>query len=73
MLLKVECFQLGSRYNPAQDIKILAPNKMLQTLLIALAQVKAGNTSEVLRKEIPQTISLSYRSNDFVRNIIKSI
>ena len=37
-------------------LKILTPKQMLQRLLITLAQVKAGNTSENLLNEIRQTI-----------------
>ena len=36
--------------------KILAPKHILQTLPIALAQVKAGNTSENLLNKIRQII-----------------
>ena len=38
--------------------KILTPKQMLQTLTIALAQVKAGNNSESLLNEIGQTVIL---------------
>ena len=37
-------------------LKILTPTQMLQRLLIALAQVKAGNNSENLLNEIRQLI-----------------
>ena len=37
-----------------KGIKILTPKQMLQRLPIALAQVKAGNTSEYLLNEISQ-------------------
>ena len=33
-------------------LKILSPKQMCQRLPVALAQVKAGNTSEILRNEI---------------------
>ena len=36
------------------NLKILIPKQMLQRLLIALAQVKASNTSEDLLNEIRQ-------------------
>ena len=35
-----------------KELKILTPKQMLQRLPIALAQVKAGNTSENLLSEI---------------------
>ena len=37
-----------------KEIKISIPKQMLQRLRIALAQVKAGNTSENLLNEIYQ-------------------
>ena len=39
-----------------EGLKILTPKQMLQRLLIALAQVKAGNISENLLNEITQII-----------------
>ena len=36
---------------------------MLQRLLIALAQIKAGNTSESLLKEIRQNVYSLYQAN----------
>ena len=39
-------------------LKILTPKQMLQTLTIALAQVKAGNNSESLLNEIEQIVIL---------------
>ena len=39
-------------------LKILTPKQMLQTLTIALAQVKAGNNSESLLNKIGQIVIL---------------
>ena len=39
-------------------LKILTPKQMLQRLLIALAQIKAGNNSERLLNEIRQMFIL---------------
>ena len=44
-----------------KGLKILTPKEMLQKLLIALAQVKAGDTSENLLIEIRQIIYSLYR------------
>ena len=41
-------------------LKILSPKQMLQRLPIALAQVKASNTSENLLNEIRQIIYFLY-------------
>ena len=58
------------------ELKILTPKQMLQRLLIALSQVKAGNNSENLLNEIRQIVSL-YQSKQITKkvynNIIKSI
>ena len=59
------------------SFKILTPNQMLQILPIALAQIKAGNNSELLLNEIRQIAYSVYRSKEITKkvynNIIKSI
>ena len=59
------------------EIKILTPKQMLQRLLIAPAQVKAGNNSKSLLNEIRQIIYSLYQSKEITKkvysNIIKSI
>ena len=45
-------------------LKILSPKQMLQTLPIALAQVKPGNTYENLLIEIRQVIYYLYRAKE---------
>ena len=58
-------------------LKILTPKQMLQRLPIALAQIKAGNNSKRLLKEIRQIVCSSYQSKEITKkvynNIIKSI
>ena len=58
-------------------LKILTPKQMLQRLPIALAQVKAGNNSEILLNEIRQIGYSLYQSKQITKkvynNIIKSI
>ena len=60
-----------------ERLKILTPNQMLKRLPIALAQVKAGNTSESLSNEIRQIVYSLYRSKEITKkvydNIINSI
>ena len=46
-----------------KGLKILTFKQMLQRLLIALAQIKAGNTSESLLKEIRQNVYSLYQAN----------
>ena len=57
-------------------LKILTPKQMLQTLPIAVAQVKAGNNSASLSKEIRKTVYSLYQSKQITKksyNIIESI
>ena len=61
-----------------RGIKILTSKQVLQRLPIALAKVKAANTSENLLNEIRETIHFLYRANeigkivyDIIMNSIK--
>ena len=45
-----------NKQQKSKGIKLLTPKQMLQRLPIALAQVKAGNTSEKLLNEIRQVL-----------------
>ena len=45
---------LETNQNLKQDLKILTSKQMLQRLLIAIAQVKAGNNSGNLSNQIRQ-------------------
>ena len=58
-------------------LRILTPNQMLKRLPIALAQIKAGNNSEILLNEIRQIVYSLYRSKEITKkvnnNIINSI
>ena len=51
---------LSMSYRIAEVSEILSPKKILQRLSIALAQVKAGNTSESLLNEFHQIICSLY-------------
>ena len=46
---------------------------MLQRLLIALAQVKAGNNSESLLNEIRQIVYSLYQSKQITKKLYKNI
>ena len=60
-----------------KGLKILTPKQMIQRLLIALAQVKAGNNSENLLNEIRQIVYSLYQSKEITKkvynNLIKSL
>ena len=55
------------------NFKILTPKQMLQRLPIALAQVKAGNTSENLLNEIRQIIYSLYRATEITKKVYNNI
>ena len=53
--------------------KILTPKQMLQRLLIALPQVKAGNNSESLLNEIRQIAYYLYQSKQITKKSIQPL
>ena len=59
------------------ELKILTPKQMLQRLPISLAQIKAGNNSQILLNEIRQIVYCLYQSKEIIKkvyhNILKSI
>ena len=56
-----------------EGLKILTPKQMLQRLPIAVAQVKAGNTSENLLNEIRQIIYSLYRAKEITKTVYNNI
>ena len=54
-------------------LKILIPNQMLKRLPIALAQVKAGNNSEILLNEIGHIAYSLYRSKEITKKVYNNI
>ena len=54
-------------------MEILTPKQMLQRLAIALAQVKADNTSENLLNEIRQIIYSLYRATEITKKVYNNI
>ena len=52
-----------------KGLKILTPKQMLQRLSIALAQVKARNTSKNVLNEIRKTIYFLYRSKEITKKV----
>ena len=54
----------------AKGLKILKPNQMISRLPITLAQLKAGNNSEILKDEIKQLLYSLYRSKKTYKTII---
>ena len=56
-----------------EGLKILTPKQMHQRLPIALAQAKAGNTSDILLNEICQIIYTLYRSKEITKIVYNNI
>ena len=54
-------------------LKILALKMMLQRLIIALAQVKAGNTSENLLNETRQMVYSLLQAKEITKKVYKNI
>ena len=54
-----------------EGLKILTPKQLLQRLLIALTQVKAGNNSESLLNEIRQIVYSLYQSKEITKKSIQ--
>ena len=58
-------------------LEILTPKQMLERLPIALARIKAGNSSKILLNEIRQIVYSLYQSKENTKkvynNIFKSI
>ena len=52
---------------------MLSPEQILQRLPMALAQVKADNTSENLLNEIRQTTYSLYWANKITKNVYNNI
>ena len=56
-----------------KGLRILSPKQMLQSLLVALTQVKEGNTSENLLNEIRQIIYSFYRAKEITKKACNNI
>ena len=57
----------------SKGLKILTPEQMLQRLLMALTQVKAGDTSENVLNEIRQIIHSWYRAKEITEKVYNNI
>ena len=57
----------------AIGLKILTPNQMLKRWPISLAQIKAGNNSEILLNEIRQIVYSLYRSKEITKKVYNNI
>ena len=69
----LEAKRLAKEEQEQTGLKILTPNQMLKRLPIALAQIKAGNNSESLLKEIRQIVYSLYRSKEITKKVYNNI
>ena len=69
----LEAKKLVKEDQEREGLKILTPNQMLKRLPIALAQVKAGNSSESLLNEIRQIVYSLYRSKEITKKVYNNI
>ena len=68
-LIYYSLFVTETKYNSVhgKGLKMSTPKQMVQRLPIALAKVKAGNTSESLLDEIRKTIYSLYRVKELLK------
>ena len=69
--LPLNAFSSGIIPRKEKRFEILTPEEMLQRLPIALVQVKAGNTSENLLKEIRKIRYYLYQAKEITKKYIK--
>ena len=67
--IKIEDTGFSDKVSDHSNLKILTPKQMLQRLPIALAQVKAGNTSENLLNESRQIIYSLYQAKEITKKM----
>ena len=71
--IQIEGTDFPDKVSDHSNLKILTPKQMLQKLSVALAQVKAGNTSENLLNEIRQIIYFLYRTKKITEKVYNNI
>ena len=68
-----DCYSIVSegkyKVKHGKGLKLLAPKQMIQRLPIALLQVKASKTSEILLNEVRKIIYSLYQSKEITRKV----
>ena len=67
-----EILEFNKQKQQQKGLKILTPDQMLSRLPITLAQLKAGNNSQKLKKEIRQLLYFLYRSKKLAKQLYNS-
>ena len=73
MINTVEKIVNFNKQDKGQGLKLLTSKQMLQRLLIALAQVRAGNTSENCLNEIFEIIYFCIKQNKISKKVYNNI
>ena len=68
-----EILRFNKQKQETKGIKTLTPNQMLSRLPITLAQLRAGNNSEKLKKEIRQLLYSLYRSKNLIKQVYNNL
>ena len=68
-----EILRFNKQKQEGKVIKILTSNQMLTRLPITLTQLKAGNNSEKLKKEIRQLLYSLYRSKNMIKEVYNNL
>ena len=71
--IKIEDTGFSDRVSDHSNLKILTPNQMHHRLPIAIAQVRAGNTSENLINEVRQIIYSLYQTKEITKKVHNNI
>ena len=71
--LDLKLFTKQIKKTKGTGLKILTSKQILQRLPLALAQVKAGNTSESLLNEIRPSVHSLYQSKQITKKVYNSI
>ena len=66
-------FEAKYKSEHGEGLKILIPKQILQRSSTALAQIKAGNISKILRNEIRQIIYSLYWEKEIIKKVYNNI
>ena len=66
-------FEAKYKSEHGEGLKILIPKQILQRSSTALAQIKLGNISKILRNEIRQIIYSLYWEKEIIKKVYNNI
>ena len=71
--INIEDIGFLDKISDHSNLKILTPKQMLQRLQIALARVRAGNTSKNLLNEIRKILYSLYQAKEITKKVYNNI